>query len=115
MVNDDTDPSNNQTTIVEVVNYFEGIPTADDGLFVLEQNYPNPFEGKTQIEFALPYGGSARFFVSDALGRTVYEHTATYDEGRHTITFDRNDLSAGVYYYGIEFDGERRMHKMILR
>ena len=115
MVNDDTNPSNNQTTIVEVVNYFEGIPTADEGLFVLEQNYPNPFDGTTRIEFALPYGGSARFFVSDALGRTVYERTATYAEGRHTIAFDRDELPAGVYYYGIEFDGERRMHKMILR
>lgn len=115
MANDDSDPSNNQTTIVEVINYFEGIPTADEGLFVLEQNYPNPFEEKTQIEFFLPYGGSTRFFVSDALGRTVYERTATYAEGRHTITFDRDELPAGVYYYGIEFDGERRMHKMILR
>ena len=115
MPNSDGNPSNDQTTIIEVINYFEGIPVVAEPNFILEQNYPNPYDGTTRIEFSLPYSGNTRFFVTDVLGRLVYEENKRYDEGRHTISFDKGDLSSGVYYYGIEFDGQRRMHKMIIR
>lgn len=115
VVNDDTDPSNNQTTIIRVLNYFEDVPRVDQSDFVLEQNYPNPVVDQTSIEFVLPYAGEARFFVNDVVGREVYQNTKMYDDGRHSITFSRKDLPSGVYYYGIEFNGERRMHKMIIK
>ena len=115
MPNPDADPSNDQTTIIEVLNYFEGIPTVVEPNFVLEQNYPNPYDGTTRIEFSLPYSGNTRFFVTDVVGRLVYEENVLYSEGRHTISFDKGELAAGVYYYGLEFDGQRRMHKMIIR
>ena len=112
----DMNPSNDETTIIEVINYFEGIPLAEDwGEFILEQNYPNPFDGKTKIEFSLPFSGQARFFVTDIVGRTLYEQTQFYPQGRSVITFDKDKLAAGVYYYGIEYDGQRRMHKMIVK
>ena len=114
-ISEDSDPTNNQTTIIRVVNYFENIPLADDPDFRLEQNYPNPYDGKTNIEFMLPYSGHVHFFVNDVIGRQVYQENASYDAGRHVVTFDRGDLPAGVYYYGIEFNGERRMSKMIVR
>ena len=82
---------------------------------MLEQNYPNPFDGSTRIEFALPSSGSTRFFVTDVVGRLVYEENKEYSDGRHTINFKQGDLPAGVYYYGLEFNGQRRMHKMIVK
>jgi hypothetical protein len=112
--NADDNPANDQTTIIEVVNYFEDVPHVAEPEFVLEQNYPNPYDGTTRIEFALPYGGSARFFVTDVVGRLVHEETTYYDEGRHTISFNKGKLPSGVYYYGLEFNGQRRMHKMII-
>lgn len=113
---DDANNANNSTSRVEVINYFEGIPvTGDDGGFVLEQNYPNPFDGKTMIEFSLPAAGQARFFVTDVVGRLVYEQSAHLEAGRQSISFDRSDLAAGVYYYAVEYNGETRMHKMIVR
>ena len=111
----DSNPSNNQTTYIEVINYFEDVPYVSEPDFVLEQNYPNPYDGTTRIEFAIPYSGKAHFFVTDVVGRIVHEQTDIYGEGRHTITFDKGDLPSGVYYYGIEFNGQRRMHKMIIR
>jgi hypothetical protein len=114
-VSDDRDESNNQTTIMRVLNYFEDIPVVEETDFVLEQNYPNPFDGTTRIEFALPTAGSTRFFVTDVVGRLVYEEVKEYSNGRHTIAFDKGNLPAGVYYYGVEFDGKRRMHKMIIQ
>ena len=38
-----------------------------------------------------------------------------YHSGVNTISFQRDELPAGVYYYSIEFQGQRRMKKMILR
>lgn len=112
---DDVNVANDQTSIIEVVNYFESTPVVIDADFVLEQNYPNPYDGTTRIEFALPTSGNARFFVTDIVGRQIYEEAKPYSEGRHTITFDKGSLASGVYYYGLEFNGQRRMHKMIVR
>lgn len=115
VVMSDADESNNQTTNIVVVNYFESIDSiANDG-FVLEQNKPNPVVSATDIDFVIPMGGNVHFFVTDMLGRVVYDQVKRYDEGRHTINFDRNNLSAGVYYYGIELDEHRLMRKMIIR
>lgn len=114
-VNGDEDATNNQTNRIDVINYFEDIPFVDESQFVLEQNYPNPFEETTDIEFTIPLGGNVRFFVTDAIGRLVYDKSANYEEGRHVISFDRATLNSGVYYYGIDFEGSRRMHKMIIR
>lgn len=106
---------NNQTTIMRVLNYFEDIPAVREADFVLEQNYPNPCDGTTRIEFSLPTAGSTRFSVTDVVGRLVYEAEGYYSDGRHTISFNKGDLPAGVYYYSLEFNGQRRMHKMIVR
>ena len=112
---DDNNPANDQTTIIKVVNYFEGVPISDNDDFVLDQNYPNPYDGSTRIEFNLPFSGTARFFVNDVVGRQVYEHTEYYRQGRNSITFKKGNLPAGIYYYGVEYDGQRRMHKMIIK
>jgi hypothetical protein len=83
--------------------------------FGLEQNYPNPFDGSTRIEFVIPSSGQVRFFVNDVVGRQVYESTSLYSGGRNTISFNKGNLSSGVYYYGIEYNGQRRLRKMILK
>lgn len=113
--NTDDDASNNQTTDIRVVYHFEDTPEAMESQFYLEQNYPNPVLDETTIGFTLPYAGNARFFVSDIVGRPILEHTKLYTEGRNVIKLDRKQLPAGVYYYGVEFEGERRMHKMIVK
>ena len=112
----DVDVSNNQTTRIEVQNYFEGVPLVGEANgIVLQQNYPNPFNNSTRIEFYLPSSGNVRFFVMDELGRLVYQNEEFYTSGDHSINFGEKDLSAGVYYYGIEKDGERLMRKMVMK
>ena len=111
----DVNPSNNQTTNVTVVNYFEGMPTVNAGQFVLDQNYPNPFSGLTTVPFSLPEAANVRFFVMDAMGKIVSNFERFFPEGDNTVTLDLKAYSSGVYYYGIEVDGQRQMRKMILR
>ncbi|MBP5516098.1 MAG: T9SS type A sorting domain-containing protein [Bacteroidales bacterium] len=112
---DDRNASNNSTSVVEVVNYVDGIPLVTTNGMVLQQNYPNPFDNATRIEFTLPYSGKVKFFVMDELGRLVYQKVDVYSSGDHSIDFNDSSLNTGVYYYGIEMDGERLMRKMILK
>ena len=112
----DTNLTNNQTSIIKVLNYFEGIPLADDDSgIILEQNYPNPFSQTTSIEFVIPNDGEVTFYVVDVMGRLHYQSVNTYSMGRNTINYDASDLASGTYYYGIIYEGKRMMRKMIIR
>lgn len=112
----DRNSSNNQTSEVLVLNHFEGVPLVTAGMGLsLEQNYPNPFQHQTNVQFHQPKAGNARFFVMDMTGRIVYQTSAFYPEGDHIITFSNTVLSSGLYFYGIESGNERQMRKMVIR
>lgn len=112
----DSNSANNETSIVEVVNYFDGVPTVLDGEgMTLSQNYPNPFVDETRIDFYLPFGGEVKFFVMDEMGRMVYQENGYFDAGEHSIYFDKHLGATGVYYYGIECNDNRLMRKMVFK
>ena len=114
-VSGDNNRVNDQTTVVEVINYFEDAPTVNGDNLVLEQNYPNPFTQQTTIPFTLPNAAKVRFFVMDAMGHIVHRFENFYQAGSHLLTVDMEAYAAGVYYYGIEVNGQRQMRKMILK
>lgn len=111
----DGNGDNNETNLIEVVNHVEGVPTVESPLISLEQNYPNPFSGRTTIPFSLPESANVRFFIVDAMGHIVNSFSRYYDAGEQTISIDMEAYSSGIYYYGIEVEGQRLMKKMILR
>ena len=112
----DVNPDNNQTSIVQVVNYVEGTPSVDDrSELLLEQNRPNPYSDITTILFSLPEDADVRIFVVDIMGHLVKDFTQFFPAGHQSITLDMSGYRSGVYYYGIVAGGERRMRKMILR
>ncbi len=113
----DSDPDNNQSNVIEIRGYWEDleVPVVESNELVLDQNYPNPFEDRTTIPFTLPNDADVRFFVIDAMGHIVNSFTRHYPAGAQTITVDISAYPSGIYYYGIEVNGQRRMKKMILR
>ncbi|MBQ2508258.1 MAG: hypothetical protein II532_00630 [Bacteroidales bacterium] len=111
----DVNPNNNQTSIVDVENYYnpDGIDDVSANGMTLDQNVPNPFNAETRIDFSIPTAGQVRFFVMDALGRLVYQSENEFSEGDHSITFGKQLGATGTYFYGIEFNGERLIRKMV--
>lgn len=114
----DANDDNNQTSVVEVVNHFEGVPTVEEGpIYVLEQNIPNPYSHTTHIAFSIPKATRVHFFVMDAMGHLCYQSIRHCEAGRNSmqLSSDELQLSSGVYFYGIACDGQRLMRKMIVR
>jgi hypothetical protein len=70
--------------------------------FALQQNFPNPFNPSTHVEFSLREGGYVYLAVYNTIGQHV---TTLVDEelqaGVHSTSFNAADLSSGVYFYRI--------------
>lgn len=88
-------------------------------VFELGQNFPNPFNPTTTIQFSIPssVAGSVpvRLSVFDMLGREV---AILVDEarpaGRHTVTFNASALGSGVYLYRLQSGSMTETRRMTL-
>ena len=68
--------------------------------FVLEGNYPNPFNPTTTISFSLPESAEVRLAVFDLLGRLVAVLAdGPMHAGSHTVSFEAEHLPSGTYLY----------------
>ena len=77
-------------------------------------NAPNPFNPRTEIQFALPQAGQVEIRVFDVAGRLVrrFDLGAT-PAGRHALTWNGDDQSghevvSGVYFSRLFVDGVPR-------
>ncbi len=83
--------------------------------FVLQQNFPNPFNPTTRIQFSIPGSGFVRVVVRDILGREVKTLAASVlSAGLHAVAWDGVGASSGVYFYSVEFGGKKLTRRMML-
>jgi hypothetical protein len=83
--------------------------------FVLDQNFPNPFNPVTRISYTLPERASVRLKVYDMLAKEVSELVNGYQEaGRYEVTFDGSSLSSGTYFYKLEAGSFVEVKKLVL-
>jgi hypothetical protein len=68
--------------------------------FSLTGNYPNPFNGETQIEFTLPGESDVTVTVVDMLGRSVLrQEFGRYSRGIQRVALRVGALATGAYAY----------------
>ena len=88
--------------------------------FELSNNYPNPFNPSTKINFGIPKDGMVSLVVYNVLGQRVRTLAdAPMAAGQYSITWDgRNDagstLSSGVYFYRLQAGATAIVKKMLL-
>ncbi|MCX6232596.1 MAG: GEVED domain-containing protein [Bacteroidetes bacterium] len=108
------DAYKNNDTLCKTVTITNGINEISETDFWLGQNTPNPATGITKIEYNLPSEGDVKFEIINLYGQKVYSSNQKYDAGKHSIDLKINELSAGIYYYSLEFKGKRLVKKMIV-
>jgi hypothetical protein len=80
----------------------------------LFQNYPNPFNPETNIEFGLPEVSEVRLKVYNMLGQVVGDVVdEVLEAGYYNISWDANELPAGVYFCRIETDNYSETRRMV--
>jgi hypothetical protein len=85
-------------------------------VFSLDQNFPNPFNPTTNIEFTLQQNGRAVVRIYNVLGQqvaTVFDQEA--EAGRiYQAQFNAARFTSGVYVSVLESGGKQLLRKMVL-
>ncbi len=92
-----------------------GADELDRNGFAVGQNIPNPASGNTLIPFMIPESGEVQILISDLPGKVMYREVLQKPAGEHTFELNVNHLSQGVYYYTLEYMGQRITRKMVVR
>ena len=83
--------------------------------YSLKQNYPNPFNPVTTIKYGIPKGSNVFLRIYDVMGREVaILVNEQKNAGVHSVGFNSENLSSGVYFYKIEAGNFTDVKKMVL-
>lgn len=83
--------------------------------YILAQNFPNPFNPATTINYQLPKTGFVTLKIYDILGKevaTLVNEQKT--RGRYSVNFDASHLASGVYIYQLRVNDYVSSKKMLL-
>jgi len=99
------------------------LPTSNEGIaddiptrVKLNQNFPNPFNPSTVIQYELAEASEVSIDVFDAAGRKVATllDNNMQQSGTHDIRFNATNLSSGVYFYRLTAGNQILTGKMTL-
>jgi photosystem II stability/assembly factor-like uncharacterized protein len=83
--------------------------------FLLEQNFPNPFNPSTIITYSVPRKSFVTIIIFDSNGKKVETLVnKNQDIGTYEVLFSGNNLSSGVYFCRIKAGDFIETKKMIL-
>jgi hypothetical protein len=106
---------------VKYLSFNLGLTSAEDPVanapsrFSLLRAYPNPFNAKTTIEFALAEPGGVELAIYDITGAKVETiRRLGLEAGRHSIVWDAKDSASGVYFARMESGGRSKSIKIVL-
>jgi WD40 repeat protein len=84
--------------------------------FMLQQNFPDPFNPSTIIQFTVPSSGRVVLKVFNVLGQevaTLFDGEATTGT-YHQVQFNGSNLASGIYFSRLEFERKMLVKKMLL-
>jgi len=85
---------------ISSVSHVHDISMRPAGGYFLSENYPNPFNPSTTIEFVLPKAGFVTLKIYDLLGREVAALISEKKSaGTYQAKWDGTGFSSGVYFY----------------
>jgi len=96
------------TNQVSIQNNGTEIP----GEYSLSQNFPNPFNPSTKINFDIPYNSNVTLQIMDISGKEIGTIVkGFYNAGSYNVTFSANEigsnLASGIYFYKVTAQSEK--------
>lgn len=90
----------------------QSVPTR----YKLQQNFPNPFNPTTKINFEIPKVSHVNIIVYDIIGKEVTKliNNELKQPGRYHIEFDGKNIASGVYFYRLETSEFIQTKRMVL-
>lgn len=94
----------------------QSIPTE----YLLSENYPNPFNPTTKINYAIAEAGRVQLKIYNALGQEIaalvddFRLTGDYEVSWDGTNFSGSRVSSGLYFYKIKTADFSQTKKMIL-
>ena len=83
--------------------------------FALLQNFPNPFNPSTTVEFSLQQRGYATLNITNLLGEIVATLVdGVLEGGYHAVRWDASTAPSGVYFYRLASSGRVDIKKLVL-
>lgn len=83
--------------------------------YSLSQNFPNPFNPSTKINFNIPEKGFVSLKVYDMLGKEVANLVnKELNAGNYSFDFDASHLNSGIYFYTLRTEINSFTKKMML-
>lgn len=93
----------------------ESLTDSEPNKFSLSQNFPNPFNPSTAIEYSIAKNEHVQLKVYDLLGREVAVLVNEMQvPGSYNVIFNAQDLSSGIYFYRICTASFADVKRMIL-
>ena len=83
--------------------------------YSLSNNYPNPFNPTTIIQFSIKKAGNTTLDVYNILGQkvtTLVNRNLT--PGKYTANFNASNLTSGIYFYRLQSNSYQEIKKMLL-
>jgi hypothetical protein len=81
----------------------------------LAQNFPNPFNPSTLINYHIPEAGYVTLKVYDVIGNVVANLVSeNKGQGSYSVSFDASNLPSGIYVYQLKVNSFIETKKMIL-
>jgi hypothetical protein len=84
------------------------------GGFSLYQNIPNPANNRTHIDYSIPEVGEVVFNLHSVSGQLLYSRTIEATHGKQSIELNTSTFAAGIYFYSIEYKGQRLVKRMMI-
>ena len=82
---------------------------------ILYQNYPNPAESITTVEFYVPSAASGAFNLYNTSGSLINTISfSSLTQGKHRVDINTAKLAAGIYYYTLSVKDKVYSKKMMV-
>jgi len=109
----------NSSTLRRIIGINTPIGTKVSGLlpkeYLLSQNFPNPFNPVTSIEYTLPMASEIVLMIYNIRGENVVRLIeGGQSAGYHSVVWDASNVSSGIYFYRLQAGDFVQTRKMVL-